>query len=159
MQLSVPGCTRLSIEGIVSCLKAFKSVGTPGLKHLRIGGLYGVAHKHFEELRFLLGMDSQILQNAHEPHFYRRGNIYLSCDDDRAIDLETCPRCQNLRLVYDCPAEGCQGKEHANQVCRACTICILRCSQCGCCINDSEYEETFCLELLCSECGKQPLKC
>lgn len=158
-KLSVPGCTRLSVEGIVSCLKAFKSVGTPGVKHLRIGGLYGVTEKHFEELKFLLGMDSQIQQNAHKPHFYHRGNFYLSCDDDRAIDLETCPRCQNLRLVYDCPAEGCQGKEHATQVCRACTLCIARCVQCGCCINDSEYEETFCLELLCSECGKQLLKC
>ncbi|KAE8023628.1 hypothetical protein FH972_009303 [Carpinus fangiana] len=158
-KLSVPGCTRLSIEGIVSCLKAFKSVGTPGVKHLRIGGLYGVTLKHFEELKCLLGVDSQIQQNAYKPHFYNRGNVYLSCDDDRAIDLETCPRCQNLRLVYDCPAEGCQGKEHATQVCRACTLCIARCSQCGCCINDSEYEETFCLELLCSECGKQPLNC
>jgi hypothetical protein len=159
MQLSVPACTRLSIEGIVTSLKAFKATGTHGVKHLRIGGLYGVTQKHFEELMFLLGPDSHIQQNAHKPHFYHRGNLYLSCEDDRAIDIEMCPRCQNLRLIYDCPVEGCQGKEHPSQACRACSLCIARCVQCGRCINDSEYEETFCLELLCSDCWKQLLKC
>lgn len=158
-KLSVPGCTRLSIEGIVSCLKAFKSVGTLEVKHLRIGGLYGVTQKHFEDLKFLLGLNDNMQQNARKPHFYHRGNFYLSCDDDRSIDIEMCPRCQNLRLVYDCPAQGCQGKEHATQVCRACTLCIPRCAQCGRCINDSEYEETFCLELLCSDCLNQLPKC
>ncbi|KAF7813637.1 F-box protein SKIP14 [Senna tora] len=152
-KLSVPGCTRLSIEGIVSMLKAFKSIGTQGVKHLRIGGLYGVTHEHFEDLKLLLGTDSQMLQHSRNPHFYRRGNLYLSCDDDRVIDIEMCPRCQNLRLVYDCPAEGCQGTGHSTQACRACTLCIARCSQCGQCINDNEYEETFCLELLCSGCS------
>ncbi|KDP26749.1 hypothetical protein JCGZ_17907 [Jatropha curcas] len=154
-KLSVPGCTRLSIEGIVTSLKAFRSMGTQGVKHLRIGGLYGVTQKHFEELKFLLGSDNHMQQNTYKPHYYHRGNFYLSCEDDRAIDIEMCPRCQNLRLVYDCPAEGCQQKEHSTQPCRACTLCIARCVQCGRCINDSEYEETFCLELLCSDCWKQ----
>ncbi|KAF3431108.1 hypothetical protein FNV43_RR25838 [Rhamnella rubrinervis] len=158
-KLSVPGCTRFSIEGIVSSLKAFKSMGAQGVKHLRIGGLYGVTQKHFEELKLLLGTDGQMQQNARKPHIYHRGNFYLSCDDNRDIDIEVCPRCQNLRLVYDCPAEACQRKEHATQVCRACTLCIARCVQCGRCINDSEYEETFCLELLCSDCWKQLMKC
>ncbi|KAG4999788.1 hypothetical protein AAZX31_08G098800 [Glycine max] len=158
-KLSVPGCTRLSIEGIVTILKAYNSMDTQGVKHLHIGGLYGVTQKHFEELRFLLGADSPLLPHSHKSHYYRRGNLYLSCDDDQAIDIEVCPRCQNLRLVYDCPAESCQGVEHTTQVCRACTLCIPRCSQCGRCINDSEYEETFCLELLCSSCSKQLVKC
>ncbi|CAJ1935615.1 unnamed protein product [Sphenostylis stenocarpa] len=159
-KLSVPGCTRLSIEGIVGMLKAYNSGGTQGVKQLHIGGLYGVTQKHFEELRFLLDADSQQqMQQSHKPHFYRRGNLYLSFYDDRAMDIEVCPRCQNLRLVYDCPAESCQGMGHTTQMCRACTLCIPRCSQCGHCINDSEYEETFCLELLCSSCSKQQVKC
>ncbi|XP_065873713.1 F-box protein SKIP14 [Euphorbia lathyris] len=160
--LSVPGCTKLSIEGIVTSLKAFRTTGMQGVKHLRIGGLYGVTQKHFEELKFLLGVDERDQQNPRKPHFYRRGNFYLSCDDDCIIDIEACPRCQNLRLVYDCPAEGCQQKDNSPQTCRACTLCIARCVQCGRCINDSEYEETFCLELLCSDCSdccKQLLKC
>lgn len=158
-KLCVPGCTRLSIEGVVNMLRAFQSTGMPGIKHLRIGGLYGVAHKHFEELKLLLGIDIHEQKNAHKPHFYNRGNFYLLGDDDRAIDIETCPRCQNLRLVYDCPADGCQVKENAAQVCRACTLCIARCVQCGRCINDGEYEETFCLEWLCSDCFKQQPQC
>lgn len=158
-KLSVPGCTRLSIEGIVNRLKTFKATSGQGIKNLRIGGLYGVTQKHFEELKLLLGTDNHIQPIARKPHFYHRGNLYLSCDDDRAIDIEMCPKCQNLRLIYDCPADGCQGKEQADEVCRACTLCIARCVQCGCCINDSEYEETFCLELLCAGCWKQLLKC
>ncbi|OMO81416.1 hypothetical protein COLO4_23604 [Corchorus olitorius] len=157
VKLSVPGCTKLSIEGILNCLKALKSMGTNGVKHLRIGGLYGGTQKHFEELKFLLGMDDQVQQNVQKPHFYNRGNVYLSCEDDRPIDIDMCPRCQNMRLVYDCPAEGCQRKEHNAQLCRACTLCIARCVQCGRCINDSEYEETFCLELLCSNCWRLQL--
>lgn len=185
-KLSVPGCTRLSIEGIVGMLKAYNSMGTQKVKHLHIGGLYGVTQKHFEQIKLLLGTDkkrqenaldiqphenardsqpqenapdSQLLEHSHKPHFYCRWNLYLPCDDDRDLDIEVCPRCQNLRLVYDCPAEGCQGVGgHATQLCRACTLCIPRCSQCGRCINDSEYEETFCLELLCSHCSQHLVK-
>lgn len=160
IKLSVPGCTRLSIEGVVNSLKAFQSKGIPGIKYLRIGGLYGVTQKHFEELVALLGPNIQKQKNGSKPHFYHRGNFYLSCDDERAIDIEACPKCHNLRLVYDCPSEGCQVKEHTTtQLCRACTLCIARCVQCGRCINEREYEETFCLELLCSECSQQLTKC
>ncbi|GFZ21173.1 ribonuclease inhibitor [Actinidia rufa] len=152
-KLCVPGCTRLSIEGIVNNLKAFKCRSACGVKHLRIGGLYGVTDEHFEELKLLLGSDIHNKQNNQKPHFYHRGNLYLMCDDDRAIDVEICPRCQKLRLVYDCPAEGCQEMADATRACRACRLCIPRCVQCGRCINDNEYEETFCLEWLCSDCS------
>lgn len=158
-KLCVPGCPRLSIEGILNNLKAFKSKGSPGIKHLRIGGRYRVTNEHFEELKLLLNADIHIQQNDHKPHFYHRGNLYLLCDDDRAVDIEICPRCQKPKLVYDCPAEGCQAKVgDATQACRACKVCIPRCVQCGRCINDGEYEETFCLEFLCSDCSEQ-LKC
>ncbi|KAF8399884.1 hypothetical protein HHK36_015754 [Tetracentron sinense] len=156
-KLSVPGCMRLSVEGIVKNLKAFKSSGMHGIKQLRIGGLYGVTQDHFEELAFLLGAENHMQLKA-KPRFYNSGCLYFSCDDDRAMDIEMCPRCQNLRLVYDCPAESCQEKQHATQLCRACTLCIARCVQCGRCFNDREYEETFCLDLLCLDCQKQLLK-
>lgn len=158
-KLSVPGCTRLSIDGVVSCLRAFKSVAITGIKYLRIGGLYGVKQEHFDELMSLLGIQNHAQANHNKPLFYHRGNFYLSCEDERPIDIETCPRCQKLRLVYDCPAESCQGKDHATQLCRACTLCIPRCVQCGKCIIDGEYVENFCLEFLCSACWKQSSKC
>ncbi|KAI3467655.1 hypothetical protein Pfo_024318 [Paulownia fortunei] len=158
-KLCVPGCTRISIEFIVNSIKAYnsnKDVG--GVKQLRIGGLYGVNHEHFEELKLLLGAGDNKIESCHKPHFYHRGNFYLPYDDDRAMDIEMCPKCEKFRLVYDCPAEGCKVKDKSPQVCRACTLCIARCAQCGRCINDTEFEETFCLELLCSDCFKQMLK-
>ncbi|CAH1429533.1 unnamed protein product [Lactuca virosa] len=115
-KLSVPGCTRLTIEGILNNLKSFNSIAeSGGIKHIR-----------------------------------------TESDDDRAIDVEVCPRCQNLRLVYDCPGDSCQEKkDECPDFCRACIICIPRCCECGRCVHNSEYEETFSLEYLCSECLKQ----
>ncbi|XP_058102159.1 F-box protein SKIP14-like [Magnolia sinica] len=158
-KLSVPGCTRLSIEGLVNNLKAFKSAGIGGIKCLQIGGLYGVTQKHFEELKFLLDADENKQPKAHKQRFYHTGNMSHLCDNEcQGIDIEMCPRCQNLRLVYDCPAETCQGEQPTAQQCRGCSFCISRCVQCGRCINDSEYQETFCLDLLCSGCWKQLLQ-
>ncbi|KAJ8563117.1 hypothetical protein K7X08_031569 [Anisodus acutangulus] len=159
-KLFVPACTRLSIQGIVNMLKSFNCQrGVMGIKHLRIGGIYGATHEHVEELKFLLGADSQTQPNVYKPHFFSRRNIYRLSDDSRAIDVQVCPICEKIRLVYDCPAEGCQVKDQATQECRACSLCILRCSECGRCINNNvEYVETFFLELLCSDCFKQPLK-
>ncbi|KAL6543611.1 hypothetical protein OROGR_010108 [Orobanche gracilis] len=156
-KLFVPGCTRLTIEGILKNIKIHNSnKSVPGIKHLRIGRLFGVTHEHFEELKLLLGPNPLKPENYQKPHFYHRGNFYLPFDDDRTLDIEMCPRCEKFRLVYDCPVESCQVKDNtAPQVCRACTLCIARCAQCGRCIGDNEYEETFCLDLLCSDCFKQ----
>ncbi|XP_076893061.1 F-box protein SKIP14-like [Bidens hawaiensis] len=151
-KLFIPGCTRLSIEGILNSLKAFNSSAeTGGIKHIRTGGFYGITLDHFQQLNNLLGAD----KNKSIPHHYHRAKMYTQCDDDRSIDVEICPRCQNLRLVYDCPAGGCQPKDQ----CRACIICIPRCAECGRCVHNSEYEETFSLEYLCSECLKQLPRC
>ncbi|XAR51965.1 hypothetical protein NMG60_11006778 [Bertholletia excelsa] len=154
-KLSVPGCVRLSVEGILCNLRALKSAGKLGIKHLRIGGLYGITNEQYKELQSLLGADNHSQLSAHKPRFYGSGQLYLSCDDDRAIDIETCPKCQNLRQVYDCPADSCQEKHQTNQLCRACTFCIARCFLCGQCINGGDYEETFCLDSTCLHCWKQ----
>ncbi|KAJ0449853.1 putative leucine-rich repeat domain superfamily [Helianthus annuus] len=137
-KLFIPGCTRLGIE-------------TAGIKHIRTGGFYGITLDHYEQLNNLLGVQN----NKHIPHYYHRANLHVPCDNDRALDVEICPRCQNLRLVYDCPAGGCRPKDE----CRACIICIPRCAECGRCVHNSEYEETFSLEYLSSECLKQLLRC
>ncbi|CAN8266468.1 unnamed protein product [Cochlearia groenlandica] len=150
-KLGVPGCTRLTIDGVLNILKDLKSAGKLQVEHLEIGGLFGVTKDHYDELFDLLNINSNVNQSIQKnPRFYHRGYSSVSCDDERVLDIEMCPKCQNSRLVYDCPAEDCKGKEE----CRACSLCIQRCSQCGRCINDSEYEETFCLEFLCSDCSK-----
>ncbi|KAL2529071.1 F-box protein SKIP14 [Forsythia ovata] len=158
-KLSVPGCIRLSIEGILSNLKFFKSSGRTGIEHLRIGGLYGIKDDQLKDLRLLLGADKDKQCTAYKPHFYRYGQLYLSLDNECAIDVETCPRCQQVRLVYDCPAESCQQKPHTTQSCRGCNFCIERCINCGRCLNDTDYEETFCLDLICLGCWMDILNC
>ncbi|KAK3183733.1 hypothetical protein Dsin_031019 [Dipteronia sinensis] len=152
MKLSVPGCLKLSIEGILSNLRAFKSVGSPGIKLLRVGDRKGVTDKQFEELKYLLGADDYMQLRSREPLFYGWDNFALSCDDDRAIDIESCPKCQKVGIIYDCPTESCQAKPLASHLCRACMLCIERCVRCGRCFNDSDYEETFCLDSICLDC-------
>ncbi|KAL6288201.1 hypothetical protein ACE6H2_012591 [Prunus campanulata] len=158
-KLSVPGCLKISVEDILSNLWTLKSAGKLGIKQLRIGGLSGITEMQFEELKLLLGADNRVQFRAPKPRFFHGGLSHLSCDDDCAIDIEACPRCQKLSLVYDCPAKSCQGKHRADQMCRACTLCIARCISCGCCLQDTDYEETFCLDLLCVVCMKKILKC
>ncbi|KAL0793214.1 hypothetical protein Bca101_064591 [Brassica carinata] len=156
VKLGVSGCTRITIDGVLSILRDLKCAGKLQVKQLEIGGIFGVTKDHYDELFGLLDVDDNVEQSTQKPRFYHRGgdSSCLSCDDDRELDIEMCPKCQNSRLVYDCPAEDCKGKEE----CRACSLCIQRCFQCGRCINDSEYEETFCLEFLCADCSKQSPK-
>ncbi|KAF9604406.1 hypothetical protein IFM89_006415 [Coptis chinensis] len=150
--LNVPECTRISIGGIVDSLKALKSSGAPGLKHLRIGGRYDVTHEHFEELKALLNIDNCVRSKVSKPRIYH-GHSFPSYDeDDHDIDVEICPRCENLRLVYDCPVDCCEVRQSSPQSCRACTICIPRCVQCGRCVLYADYVETFCLDILCLKC-------
>ncbi|KAM1009269.1 hypothetical protein FF1_044735 [Malus domestica] len=158
-KLSVPGCLKISVECILLNIRTLKSAGNPGIKQLRIGGLSGITDKQFEELKFLLATDNHIQPRAPKPRFFNGGLSYGSCDDDCPIDIEACPRCQRLSLVYDCPAKSCQGKQPADQKCRACTLCIARCISCGCCLKDCDYEETFCLDLLCLHCLESLLNC
>ncbi|KAL2903541.1 F-box protein SKIP14 [Bienertia sinuspersici] len=154
VKLSVAGCTRLSIDGILKSVRAFQTVAIIGIKYLRVGGIFGVTETHFKELVSLLGIgNNHIRVNHYKPHFFFSGKAYLSFEDDRPIDIEICPRCQNLRLVYDCPAESCQSKDDDTQLCRACTHCIPRCSGCGKCINDDVYTETFLFEAECLKCA------
>nr|GEY36953.1 hypothetical protein [Tanacetum cinerariifolium] len=155
-KLFIPGCTRLSIEGIMNNLKAFNSnTETAGIKQIRMGGFFGITLDDFENLKCLLG----IQKSDTSPRYYHRANLYFQSDDDRAIDVEVCPRCKHLRLVYDCPADGCQPKDKCPDLCRACIICIPRCAECGRCVHNSEYEETFSLDYLCSDCLKHYPRC
>ncbi|XP_009762558.1 F-box protein SKIP14-like [Nicotiana sylvestris] len=150
-KLSVPGCIRLTADGILSNLKVFKSGGKNRLKYIGIHGVFGVTNQHFEEFKLLIGEDNSKLPTTREPRFLGSGHS----DDDCALDIEVCPKCQQLRLVYDCPSESCQRKQSATQLCRACTICIERCINCGCCLDNREYEELISFELLCLDCWRE----
>lgn len=163
MQLSLPGCTRVSPEAILRMVKDqsnARSPGRPGLKQLRIRGLYGVTREILDTLQAMLQPDEQQATKNLRPQFYKNGDYSLVCDEGRAIDIEACPKCENARVVYDCTREKCQRQQHILlQQCRGCSLCIARCEECGTCIDGEEYEETFCLDYLCSSCWLQLPKC
>ncbi|KAK9052362.1 hypothetical protein SSX86_028991 [Deinandra increscens subsp. villosa] len=152
MKLNVVGCNGLSMEGLLTNMKSF---GGGGIKRLRIGGLHSITMEQFQELNKLLSLNNQNRSNSPKPRFFHGGQLYLSLDDNRPIDIEACPKCHQLRQVYDCPAASCDGKHNT---CRACTFCIPRCTSCGCCFNERDYIETFCLDLLCLDCLTQILR-
>lgn len=142
-------------------LRALKSYGKSGIKHLRIGGLAGTCHvteQQLEELKKLLDTSKHLQHGDQKPQFYRREYSHILREDGRQIDVDACPKCKKVRPIYDCPAESCQQKHVATQLCRGCTVCIIRCIHCGRCITDI-YEETFCLDSLCLNCFDQFLHC
>ncbi|GER29538.1 F-box family protein [Striga asiatica] len=158
-RLSVQGCRKLSIDCILHDLKAFNSVAYPGIKQLRIGELQGLTIQHYTEFNLLLGTCEDKKAGNYKPRFFRAEDLYLSLDDERAIDIEMCPRCHQVKEVYDCPADTCREKIHSANACRGCIFCISRCISCGCCLDNKAYEETFCLDLLCLDCLSQLFNC
>ncbi|PIN09097.1 hypothetical protein CDL12_18323 [Handroanthus impetiginosus] len=158
-KLSIPGCIKLKLDVVLHDLKAFNSVAVPGIKHLRIGELLGLTNHLFKEFKLLLGADKDKKPANYKLRFYRADQLHLSLDDERVIDIETCPRCHQARQVYDCPAESCQEKINSTNACRACIYCIARCISCGSCLDNKAYEETFCLDFLCFDCLAHLIKC
>ncbi|THU57331.1 hypothetical protein C4D60_Mb03t02380 [Musa balbisiana] len=153
-KLSVPGCVRLSLDGIINNLKAFQSRGMPGIEHLKLGGFFIISPQQYGELKMLLGVDQRQQGQTRNPRFYHIHRLSPACYDDCILDIEMCPVCHRYKLVYDCPSESCQ--EKGPNHCRACDVCIGRCVQCGKCVKDCTYVETFFLEYLCSDCWKPP---
>ncbi|WCJ42301.1 F-box protein SKIP14 [Euphorbia peplus] len=157
-KLGVPGCVSLSIDSILSSMRLLKSSGSLKIKQLRVGRSFGVTKDQFEELKSILDVDDDGNLKVSQQRYIHLGQLYVSLEDDRAIDIEICPTCQIVRLVYDCPAKGCQGKDRSRELCRGCSLCIARCIYCGCCVEDSDYAETFCLDCLCLVCLKSLLR-
>ena len=113
------------------------------MKQLRIGGLYGVTREHLEQLNYLLDGGLQQRSQRVKPRFYPNGryaDYALSQDDDSTIDVEACPKCGVVTLVYDCTNGSCQNPSE----CRGCDLCILRCDVCGKCV-DGKSERIFVL--------------
>ncbi|XP_073123709.1 F-box protein SKIP14 [Henckelia pumila] len=158
-KLSVRGCSNLNVDLMLQDLRIFNSHGMPGIKHLRISDNTGIMNHHLNEFKLLLGMENEKMAGSYKPRFYREGQRYLSLDDERAIDIELCPRCHRVKQVYDCPLKSCQVKPNFMQACKACIACVDRCIKCGCCLDNTDYEETFCLELICLNCLTQLFDC
>lgn len=128
----------------------------PGPRQLRIAGVYGVTNTHIKELKAIFNSDKDLKAMMPKPIFYHMAQRGLACFYDRVLDIDTCPQCQEARLVYDCPVESCRSKHLSVEQCRGCILCIPRCIMCGGCIVDCHFTETFLLDYICFDCLQKP---
>lgn len=127
------------------------------LKSLKISGIYGVRR---EDLQTLCSLIEHIpLQQKRYKIFYHQHNKSSStmkdieADDDPCVDVDICPKCNDVRMVFDCPRLLCK--------CRGCVLCTVRCIECGVCMKgiDQEVEAAACADALCLECWLKLPKC
>ncbi|KAI3889646.1 hypothetical protein MKX03_007668 [Papaver bracteatum] len=109
IKMNIPGCTRLTVEGILKFLKNFTSrnILPGGIKKVIVSERYNVQQLHFEELIFLIGEDRCIYEsNVKKTRYYGHKYSMFCSDDDCTIDIDLCPRCRFFQMVYDCPAKS-----------------------------------------------------
>ncbi|XP_076947265.1 F-box protein SKIP28-like [Bidens hawaiensis] len=134
-KLRVPQCTSLTPEGIIKAVTTLNQHNVT-LKTLKINGISNITKEHLQTLHSLLNLD-----------------------DSSSIDVQICPKCDEPRMVYDCPLETCDRKR-ATGSCRGCKFCISRCKECGKCVGfgDEDYEAA-CEDMLCEDCWIKLPKC
>ncbi|KAK9707202.1 hypothetical protein RND81_07G179400 [Saponaria officinalis] len=154
-KLYVPACTGLTPEIILAAAKTLTK-----LKQVKIDGIYNLKQEHLLELTHYLPQTT-----SREPKFYHKFQIrtFQRLEEDRSsIDVEECPKCKEVKLVFDCPRETCTTMKRSVVACRGCSNCITRCEGCGKCISDEDDEElgeTICNDFLCLDCWLRLPKC
>ncbi|KAL3510517.1 hypothetical protein ACH5RR_029918 [Cinchona calisaya] len=97
-------------------------------------------------------------------HFYHEyKDLSTFKHSSSPIDVDICPKCDEVRLVFDCPRDSCRRKKQQQRQqkfeCRGCYICISRCEECGICIKEEDPEEAACADMLCLGCWLRLPKC
>ncbi|KAF5442767.1 hypothetical protein F2P56_035390 [Juglans regia] len=160
-KLYIPTCTGLTSGGVIRAVKTL-SEHNHSLKSLRINGIYNIEKEELEILRSYLQMN--LSQQMQQPMLFHHRNLSMfSNKSEPLIDVDICPKCKDVRMVYDCPREACKRKNkklmHPTAGCKGCNLCIPRCEECGGCLESEEIEETACGDSLCSECWLKLPKC
>ncbi|GAB4828738.1 hypothetical protein Ancab_018406 [Ancistrocladus abbreviatus] len=157
-KLHVPGCTGLTPEGILKAVKMLTQE-SHCFSSLKINGIYNLKQHHLETLF------SYLRQQNQKPHF-RQNYINSSAPNqgNLLIDVEVCPICSEVKMVYDCPRETCLKRSSAQEAreCRACYNCIKRCVECGVCFASEDEEQqgdAICQDALCLDCWLRLPKC
>ncbi|XP_007045238.2 PREDICTED: F-box protein SKIP28 [Theobroma cacao] len=164
-ELYVPGCTGLTPNGVIRAVQKL-SEHHHSLKRLQINGIYNMKKEHLETLHYymLTNQTKQQVQKKQRPllyHNFRKFQAYRWDEFGRIIDVEICPRCNEVRMVFDCPREECRRKREQYSLidCRMCKFCIPRCEECGRCVKPEDLEVAVCTDTLCSDCWVQLSKC
>ncbi|KAK4423406.1 F-box protein SKIP28 [Sesamum alatum] len=154
-KLHVPGCTSLSPGGVIRALKLLTK-NSQRVKSLKISGIYGVRKDDLETIHNLIDHNqTQRKRTNIFYHEYKNFSALKHIDTNCPVDLDVCPKCNEVRMVFDCPKADCKKRQ-----CRGCEYCVTRCAECGICITDSqELEEVSCSDTLCSDCWMKLPKC
>ncbi|KAK8987799.1 hypothetical protein V6N11_027538 [Hibiscus sabdariffa] len=163
-KLHIPGCTGLTPDGVITAVQKL-SDRQHGLESLRINGTGNMKKEHLERIRYYLQTNQKLqrIQRERQPllyHNYRKFQAYRWEEHGRVIDVEICPKCNEVRVVFDCPREECKRKRGGSMTgCQTCMFCTPRCEECGKCVENEDLEETVCADTLCSDCWIQLSKC
>ncbi|KAM3266363.1 F-box protein SKIP28 [Capsicum annuum] len=167
-KLYLQGCTSLTIEGVIGAVKLLTKANHR-LKILAISGIYNVKIEDFQTLCHLMGINQMQMKNRKKNYYNTRCELYAfkQESDQPSIDVDICPKCGEIREVFDCPRNSCntriqQQRQQQNQVlmeCRGCFLCVPRCEECGVCTKDDELGEAACTDILCLNCWLQLPKC
>ncbi|KDP38098.1 hypothetical protein JCGZ_04741 [Jatropha curcas] len=159
-KLHLPACTGLTPEGIIRAVKTLTQ-NQNNLNSLQIHNIHNLKKEHIEALRSYL----QINPLQRKPqlifyHHYRTSSPSRIRKIDRILDVDICPKCNEITMVFDCSRKICwQKRDRLLTDCRGCNFCIPRCEECGGCVDTRELEETACGDILCSNCWLHLPKC
>ncbi|KAI3927185.1 hypothetical protein MKW92_006257 [Papaver armeniacum] len=108
--LSVPGCTRLTPDGIVWIVT--KLTDGSRLRYLRLCGIPNLAKGHLQH-----AISSSQLRKHYTLYDYNKQRSQFNDENetnDNHIDVEICPKCKNVSLVFHCPKESFVKKKNEN---------------------------------------------
>ncbi|XP_027341985.1 F-box protein SKIP28 [Abrus precatorius] len=161
-KLHIPACTGITPEGVLKAVKTLCQRSNC-LNTLSINGIYNIQKEHLDILTLNLKKNPPLEERQKQQpiYYHERGSVSVFKREEsrRFIDLEVCPMCFEVRMVYDCPKGHCKRREWSLAPCRGCNFCIPRCENCGGCVGSEEVEEGACEDVLCLECWLQLPKC
>ncbi|XP_059649496.1 F-box protein SKIP28 [Cornus florida] len=163
-KLYIPSCTALTPEGVINTVKILTG-NNLSLVSLKISGIYNINKEHLKTLHSYLDINPRLQRRQKQQcSLYVESKKFSTFGHDESdcplIDIDICPKCDEVRMVFDCPKESCEIKRQLQQIeCRGCYHCIPRCEECGKCIGFEELGEAACADFLCSECWFELPKC
>lgn len=163
-KLYIPGCTCLTPEGVIKAVEILSDHSHRPIC-LKINGIYNINKEHLEMLRSLIQVNQthrkQLCNFYHNKHKHY-STFRQEHEINPAIDVDICPKCSEVRMVFDCPQQTCmRNREKQLTECRGCHLCIPRCEVCGKCVDaeGQDDSEAACADILCTECWLQLPKC
>lgn len=106
LQLFVPRCTGLTADGLVKIIH-FLHGHKGNLSRVRLHGICKMTNHHLDVIKSLVCRGSQ-QQDAQALYYNHRVHEVLNTDDGCPIDVDVCPLCRNVRLVFDCTRRNCR---------------------------------------------------